>query len=323
MKNIFLYDSSRQTFDTNTRYSLMGIAMILVFMFHVSQHGEYDNIPQKIIYYVFGRGWVGVDVFFLLSTYGLSFSYNKGLLRFYKNRVRRIIPLYVITLVICYIESNTDFVSAIKEFLLQITGLAIFDGTRDILWYMEALVLLYISFPVLYKLTQKVFRYGVFLYILICILTHLLLIFIDDYCLQLAIKRIPVMMLGIITYLSDQDGNERKLLLYYGVLSVVAIMPLVDDMFFYVPSGVILLSKCKVLNRIRFLSFVGRHSLEIFIAHHFSLWGFNYFKGMNYYFIILLILISTIVFSIVAFYVNKYLNLLFDKCWLPKKIFCS
>lgn len=317
MKRNFLPDLSNQSYDTNTRYSLMGIAMILVVMFHVSQHDEYDNSVQKIMYYIFGHGWVGVDMFFLLSTYGLSFSYNNNeLLRFYKNRIRRIVPLYALSLIICHIESKTDIIIALEQFSMQITGLAIFNDTKDILWYMEALVLLYIFFPLFYKLTCKVFKCGVFVYATICVLIHLSLIFIDDYCLQLMVKRIPVMMLGVITFLCDKEYDWKKHFVYYGVISLIAIMPLVEDMFFYVPAILIFFGRSKILNNLKFLAFIGRHSLEIFIAHHFALWGFNYFFGMNYYLLIFLVLCLIILFSIVAFKINKLLNLLLDKFYV-------
>lgn len=73
------------------RSSLMGIAMLSVFLFHSMG----DWMPQ-FIHNIAANGAIGVDVFLFLSAMGLTYSITKNpsVIAFYKRRVWRIMPTY-------------------------------------------------------------------------------------------------------------------------------------------------------------------------------------------------------------------------------------
>ena len=112
-------ENSRQTYPKEIRYCLMGVAMIMIVLFHVSQTLNSDDVIGKLFNYVFGEGWVGVDLFFLLSTFGLCYSYNNNSLsHFYKRRIFRLIPLYPLALIIGIVGNNLDISHALWTFFL-------------------------------------------------------------------------------------------------------------------------------------------------------------------------------------------------------------
>jgi len=65
---------------------LRGIAVLLVFLFHL-----------EVTY--FGNGYLGVDIFFVISGYLMAQLYDKGtMLDFYKRRLKRLLPVYIAVL---------------------------------------------------------------------------------------------------------------------------------------------------------------------------------------------------------------------------------
>lgn len=81
-----------------------GIAILMVILYHLM---SLDELQTKAIA-VFYPGFLGVDIFFLLSGYGLCFSYNKNPLNiFYSRRMKRIVPLFIFLSVVV----STIFVS--------------------------------------------------------------------------------------------------------------------------------------------------------------------------------------------------------------------
>ena len=65
---------------------LRGIAVLMVVLFHLE-------------IFFFESGFLGVDIFFVISGYLMAQLYNKGTtLDFYKKRFKRILPAYFVTI---------------------------------------------------------------------------------------------------------------------------------------------------------------------------------------------------------------------------------
>src|SRR5438445_9118860 len=84
--------------------ALRGVAILLVIMVHVS-----DKYPSLHLQYLFGNGWMGVDLFFVLSGFLItgilvdtkqSDDYFKN---FYMRRCLRIWPLYYSLLFLIFV----------------------------------------------------------------------------------------------------------------------------------------------------------------------------------------------------------------------------
>lgn len=134
------------------RGCIMGIAALLV-MFHHLTFKPDGSIFADAYMFVRHLGAMGVDIFLFVSGFGLSFSLSKdnNATNFYKKRIARIIPSYVVIMVLYYIISALLFGKFnVTNFLLEIFTVRFWiDGGG--FWYVSAAVLLYILFPVLYK----------------------------------------------------------------------------------------------------------------------------------------------------------------------------
>lgn len=93
----------------NFRNFVLGIGMIFIFLFHVATMSESSSIVAKVFSFLFSYFDWGVNLFFLLSTYGLCFSLsNNNIQTFYRRRIARIYPLYVLFLAIIYLSKSED-----------------------------------------------------------------------------------------------------------------------------------------------------------------------------------------------------------------------
>lgn len=132
----------------NTRSYYMGVSMLVVLLFHA--YIAWGGL------FVFKYGFIGVDVFLLLSSYGLCFSYkNSTLCTFYKRRIKRVIPYFVSYAIVATILGCTlgNHCASYWDLFCNITTLSYYNvGGWFIDWYLSALVFLYLTFPIFYHL---------------------------------------------------------------------------------------------------------------------------------------------------------------------------
>lgn len=87
---------------------LRGLAAVLVIWYHVIEFGQWHTFPIHGIYLLPRVGWIGVDLFFVISGFVIGKSALESMNRnpdgwksqFWDRRMRRIFPLYFATLAI-------------------------------------------------------------------------------------------------------------------------------------------------------------------------------------------------------------------------------
>lgn len=172
------------------RNYLMGVAMLLVIVFHF--FCWVTNPIGKL-----NIGFIGVDIFLFLSGFGLSYSFEKnGLLDFYKRRIIRIYPTYFLAVTLTYIFVKWSPIQLINNYIT--IGFYINGGANRYDWYLESLFTLYLLFPVFYFLSKYTYKT---LFITFIIVMGLLYAFHDFFhqawwynCL---VARIPIFIYGI------------------------------------------------------------------------------------------------------------------------------
>ena len=273
-------------FSKDARTYLMGLAIISVVMVHVSTQ-EIEHPIYKLISLVFSNGHLGVNVFFLLSAYGLCFSYNRNSLKkFYFNRIVRIWPIFPIALIARYIVKGISFHDALLKFLSELSGLFLFQVKRDFFWYMGVLTLLYLFFPILYELFYKMRKYKVPIFFCFCILSQILLLHDfghNDIYLH-TVTRIPMIYLGFLTYFCVIEKDLNKLYLTYGFAALLSLTQIHYMTCLFLPAAMLVISKSKVRPLEGFVSFWGNHSLEIYLGHTFAVYhilGFPFSYPIN------------------------------------------
>lgn len=277
------------------RAEIMGLSIIWIMLFH-SGIPVPDHIILKSLWYVFVSfgGGFGVNIFLILSGFGLMYSALKrddrnqeeSILSFYKRRVIRILPAYLLVATVYYlIESHGIGAFFYNLFFLNF----IIDGKRDF-WYILAILICYLIFPLYKKWIHKLnFRVIFLLSCLMIVLVNLLLYFtVRDLYLkwEIFLWRLPCFLIGCHLGIIVYKKQIKDYLLLLTLSSLLGIILLAVFGYFHAPAMVerielVLLSLflinifclifdltnrfATVINKI--FAFLGKRSLEIYLIH--------------------------------------------------------
>ena len=292
MKPIAIHDLSRY------RGELMGIAMLVVMLFHVG-----GNRHETLWLCMSRCGNVGVDMFLFLSGIGLWYTWTKGqpsslhlppssLLHFYRRRLLRIYPAWLLLSSLYYVplyfEGKFTLWQTIGNVLI---GWRLWSGFVDEFWFIPMILAFYLLAPFYMMLIRKysMWRWLPVLAMVFCVLLqywkplngalgHLEILF----------SRVPIFLLGINAgqWVKEERQLEPHafwLLLLVFVLSFGVCInfenglrgrfPLFMERMVYIPLTVsALLLLCKALAYLpqwglKGLAFVGTVSLELYLVH--------------------------------------------------------
>jgi len=208
------------------RTELMGISILWIMLFHPGIQCPDSTIIKAIwtIFVSFGGGF-GVDIFLMLSGFGLMYSDikkpNKGNWEGWNiNRFKRLLPSYLIIATAYYIIRC----DSVGEFFWNLSFLNfVVDGTRDF-WYIFAMFFCYLSFPLISECFQKIkpwvftFVGTVFIIALGFALTY---IAPDLYNkIEIFLQRIPCFLIG--TYMGYLYANNMGRSSEFAVLMIAS-----------------------------------------------------------------------------------------------------
>lgn len=290
LRNIELSDISRY------RGELMGAAMLVIILFHVS-------LPRADMFYGLRRiGNIGVDIFLFLSGMGLWFSWvkNQSIKRFFTRRYLRIYPTWLVVASLFYVS---DFFGA------QRYSKTVADVLGDVLinwdfwlhdegtfWYIPATMMLYLFTPAYMTLIRRnpAFRFLPVMMMVWCVAVQWVApIHATVGHIEIFWSRIPIYLIGInIGEAVRRNDTFRPSTLCIIVLTFVLSLgvcvyleqvlhgrfPLFIERMVYIPltiTGILLL--CRLFDVLparvnKWLAFVGTLSLEIYLVHaHFIL----------------------------------------------------
>ena len=182
------------------RTFLMGVAITLIMLCHNTIYLQWPHIAAGwgVISQI---GQCGVDIFLLLSGFGLYFSYSKSprYWPFLKRRFLRIIPKYLMIVIPYGIFLCVMGVRAIGEVVWSYSLVSFFATGTLAEWFIAAICVLYLLFPLVYVAVQKKY-----LWIWICAAIWTLAIFLNIFAVPYNIKvvseifivRIPIFIIG-------------------------------------------------------------------------------------------------------------------------------
>lgn len=257
----------------------------------------------------FNIGYVGVDIFLFLSGFGLAASFEKNeLSRFYKNRFARIYPLYFIGVVATYIIMCHKVWGA-DDLLYNLSSLSFYieGGTQRYDWYLESLFMLYLLFPLFYYFSKLKY---VALSLLFVATVIVLYVFDVPWWYDCLIARLPIFLYGIMFAKCHKSAK------YIGLLGLILYIPcrlyvsqflatsLLVIAIIYLSSYFMGRLKPTVKNAI---DFVGKHSLEIYIANLFICWSIQIYT-LNMTEKVALYIIVQVVGAYAIIKANKYIT---------------
>lgn len=269
------------------RSELMGVAIIWIMFFHSGIQAP-EPFMLRTLWYLFVSfgGGIGVDIFFVLSGFGLVFSASKlasdsQWWSWEGKRMIRILPSYLIVAIVAYtIQGGVSLYN-----LLQINFLI--DGVRDF-WFIPAIVLCYLCFPFLYMLSKKIgMRQACGVVMLFSIALYCSIFYLSpDYYkkLEVFLLRIPCFILGVYWGWLCKERLSKEYL--WNVVASFILCPLSfylsfpgSDRWMFFFSMVIFLQILVFLLCIinykpfhSIFSYFGTRSLQIYLVH--IGWGF-------------------------------------------------
>lgn len=289
------------------RTLFMGLAIVLVLIYHAF----------CVVYNPLGKaniGYVGVDIFLLLSGFGLTFSYmNNKLLFFYKNRLIRIYPLYFLCVCILYLLNDKwNFVDYL--FNLLTVGFYLNNGVNRFDWYIESLFTLYILFPLLAEYA-KLKLWGVLLLIfIICIILSVVNI---SWWYDCFISRIPIFIFGIVC---AKYEISQKVFLIITLLGLLFYFPcsiffseFLAASFLVLPIIIIVAHLIQNVDKriIELISFMGKRSLELYLANVFVLYVLKSYD-LSVFNRALIYIPLQIIFSFILIVINNRIKRILD-----------
>lgn len=204
------------------RGQLMGFSIFIIVIYHFCTSGG-TTITDIGLRTLFSQGYVGVDIFMVLSGLGLTYSclIKFNLKEYYIKRWVRIFPFFTfITLIECWLVRGESLELA----LLRSTTLGYWFGFPYIDWYVPALVGLYVIYPFYFKWIVRPCRY----YWIICIgiFSFITAIFVSnnewlDWKHLAFIYRIPDFLLGSMVAVGIKNGYDKRLVVRYLMFSTI------------------------------------------------------------------------------------------------------
>ncbi len=251
-----------QEIKENRTY-LMGISMIFVLFYHAFCW-IYNPIGA------FNIGYCGVDLFLFLSGFGLCVSYEKNtLIQFYKHRLVRIFPLYALSVCIAFLICHKQWNFIIFLENLTTLGFYINGGINRFDWYINALITLYVLFPVFYLLSRLKY---ISLILTTLVVAGLLWYFDDkiEWWYDCFISRLPIFLYGIMFQKCQKSVH------FVSAMGCVLFIPCYLFVSKFLATALIavpiimlslfILPKCHEKIK-QILKFCGQYSLEIYLAN--------------------------------------------------------
>ncbi|WP_025835570.1 acyltransferase family protein [Bacteroides rodentium] len=249
------------------RTTLMCLSILGVICYHLCLRGI--HIGRLNV------GYAGVDIFMLLSGYGIAKSLARNSIKqFYIHRLQRILPLWIIMISSACIINLTlgggDF--GLETFLLNITSLS-FYYNPDLLpeWYLSTLLLFYAVSPLLKMLLEK---YSWRLLTLVSLVVVLEGEFLGTGRWQYdnAVARFPLYLLGMQCALNNKENLPYKVTIPLFLLSIAFFFQGHHYLFsacavlFTVQIANILIDRWGILKN-KLFNWIGSHTLEIYVGN--------------------------------------------------------
>lgn len=287
------------------RTFIMGMAMISIILFHQVQ------FDTGVFSFFHKFGHLGVDLFLLVSGYGISRSLESNSLKVYfRNRLVRIFPTCIFLGII-----NSLILLSWGEYSSSIRVMCWRPFSFDI-WFIQAIVIYYLLAPGLSYIGRSVGMSYVLYFVVLLIFTIMpTSLFCDYHPLDWTWGRLPAFLTGMLWFQTRSFHMNYS----WGMIGVIAlgIIFYFNGAIYYqfilaMPLVIYVLGKLAVLaQKIHidgFLCFFGKYSLEILIGrcivyvvlkHYFDV------KSSGIYFVI-----EVVGFILLAYATKKIVNLL-------------
>lgn len=262
----------------------MGLAIFWIFFYHT-------GVDIPVLRELFALGWMGVDIFFFVSGFGLCASLSKGgsVGSFFKRRFFRIIPTWWIVLaamaIVGMLWSLKGFPKSPSDLFFWFTGLGWWSANCNFEWYIPTLLVFYLFSPLLARMKLKPLCISTAVSIFVAILLGRGMLHILDH-MYMSYSRVPIFIFGFVVYKYVRTSDTVPCSIWlpmlllgvtgFGVGMYVKLTNVpfgltiarVSIPLFIIPMLAVIgyvFSKIKWLNTV--MGFLGLISLEVYLLH--------------------------------------------------------
>ena len=330
--------------------SLRGISILLVFLFHLNQ--DY-----------FDYGYLGVDIFFVISGFVITKMIYENLLKekfnlgtFYASRFLRLFPaLFFMVIIVCFfilltfqihanphklINTSVFSLSGLSNFYLISIGNDYFnsfdENIFEHMWSLSIEFQFYIFYPLFILTLFKIFKEEKIYYIYILFFTIIIFIasnifFKSDHFYHTG-SRIGELLIGCLTFFYHKLDKNYFYILILSLISFLIhifnqnIFFLIISVCFFTSFIILDIKEKKITKKIldnKFLLILGDSSYSIYLWHLPVI----YFTSLSFagvdYYFFSVFF--TLIFSCMSFLIveKNFKKLTLIKSFLVKKIFCA
>lgn len=171
------------------RTEVMGFAILWIVWHHIGFFAMFAFNP--IVNFFVKLGSCGVDIFLVLSSFGLyiSYSHNSDILRFYKRRLIRILPAFLIIVLAFHVKHLNESLSIV-----------FWIGELLSNWYVSFILIAYLFFPLIYYIQKRSLFLPILVACIISLIGTICLVSIHKDSIHdvpmLMVQRLPVFCLG-------------------------------------------------------------------------------------------------------------------------------
>lgn len=289
--------------------SLRGIAVLMVIVVHVANFFKVSTTEYfpNLLFHILYNGRIGVQLFFILSSFTLMFSFERrlgeknGISNFYIRRFFRIAPMYYLAIVVItayyiYLDaqnwdilttpwyvSNFLFLNTITPYWIK----TIVPGG----WSISVEFLFYLVFPLIASRIKNINMSAIALCISLIVATLFMYIIKDQFLFfQLDFHQIsfyyqlPVFFIGMFTYWLTKESytqiKNKTWFLFIVALFLFTYMGVPYYLFYTIIFCILIFILQKKTYKFlcnKWLSKIGQLSFSMYIVHFFLIISMNSF----------------------------------------------
>lgn len=299
-------------------FALKGIALILLLTHHLFyiQKGLYDDIMigsnHGVANMMGSCSKFCVAIFVFLSGYGLTLQTEKSgiknIWQFYKHRLSKLMISYwficciFVPIGVFFFHRSFDDVyhdHVLIKAIVDMLGLAFlfgYYGYNATWWFMSCIIVLYLFYPILYKLMKTHQLEMLFLFIALSLLP---IPFLQHEIIKYTLPFVLGIVIAIHGIPSVGGGKIALLIIVFSILLMFAQRmmmnrPIIIDSALCVAMSTFWLGVPRIKLLESSLSYLGRHSMNIFLFHTFifSHWFKDFIYASRNPLLIFLLLLS-------------------------------
>ena len=210
-----------------TKRGIMAIAAIFIAVYHLwIPVFPAGGLPGQVERFIITIGYIGVDLFFFLSAYTLTFSNTAFRWKFIFRRFSKVYPMFLLFCVAALVMGELS----LPRFFATVVFLDFLrNGGGSFLWFVPALIMMYLVFPYGKAALSK---FNPIKRLAISLTVWAALTFAVDYGLRgivdisIFLCRVPAILLGV--FLAEYEGawSIKRRLIVGATLFLPGLVPI-------------------------------------------------------------------------------------------------